>query len=108
MTKMLAAALVAFVPMVPSMVQAEDLEFLLVNDSSADVTGFFVSPKSSGNWENNLLHNGYLAPGYEIGVLIGDGLSTCIYDIRGEFSDGTTVEDFGLDLCDLGEYFFTD
>ena len=87
---------------------AEDLEFFLINESSADLIGFNVSAASSDSWEDNLLEGGYLAPGYEIGVLIADGLETCVYDIRGQFSDGADFEDYGLDLCDLGSYTFTD
>jgi hypothetical protein len=87
---------------------AEDLEFFLINESSADLIGFNVSAATSDAWEGNLLEGGYLAPGYEIGVVIADGLSTCVYDIRGQFSDGAEFEDYGLDLCDLGSYTFTD
>ena len=87
---------------------AEDLSFLLVNESSADLVEFNVSEGSSRNWEENLLEGGILAPGYEIDVLIADGTTTCVYDIRGRFSDGSEAEDFDLDLCDLGEYAFTD
>ncbi|MTI03665.1 MULTISPECIES: hypothetical protein [Alphaproteobacteria] len=87
---------------------AEDLEFLLINESSADLVEFNVSSASSDDWESNLLQGGYLAPDYEIGVLIADGLETCVYDIRGVFADGYTVEDYSLDLCDLGAYTFSD
>lgn len=87
---------------------AEDLEFLLANESSEDLVEFNVSPASSDDWEENLLDGGYLAPGYEAGVVIADGLTTCVYDLRGGFADGTSVEDFGLNLCELGGYTFTD
>ncbi len=87
-----------------SAASAEDLEFLLVNETSADLVEFNVSSASSGSWEGNLLQGGYLAPDYEIDVLIADGLVTCVYDIRGVFDDGSAVEDYDLDLCDLGEY----
>lgn len=104
----LTAASVAVLLAFQAPVYAEDLEFLLVNDSSADLVGFNVSPASSDKWESNLMAGGYLAPGYEIGVLIADGATTCVYDIRGSFADGSEAEDYGLDLCDLGEYAFTD
>jgi hypothetical protein len=91
-----------------SAASAEDLEFMLVNETSADLVEFNVSPASSGSWEGNLLQGGYLAPDYEIDVLIADGLVTCVYDIRGVFDDGSAVEDFDLDLCDLGEYAFSE
>ncbi|MBO9444632.1 hypothetical protein [Ruegeria sp. R14_0] len=102
-----AVAAIATVLMATS-VSAEDLEFLIVNDSSADLVEFNVSPASSDSWEGNLLRGGYLAPDYEIDVVIADGLTTCVYDIRGGFDDGSSVEDYGLNLCDLGEYVFTD
>lgn len=100
------AALIAFAYVAPA--AAEDLTFKLVNHSSSNLTGFHVSPASSGHWEENLLDGAYLASGYEVDVQIADGLRTCIYDIRGEFADGGEAEDYGLDLCDLGEYTFTD
>lgn len=87
---------------------ADKLNFLLYNDSSSDLVEFNVSPASSDAWEENLLAGGYLAPGYESGVVIADGLTTCVYDIRGGFADGSEAVDYGLNLCELGEYTFTD
>jgi hypothetical protein len=83
---------------------AEDLQFLLVNESSAAVTAFHVSTSSSESWEDNLIAGGYLDSGYEIDVLIADGQTTCIYDILAEFSDGATLEDYNLDLCPSSEF----
>ncbi|MEX0308198.1 MAG: hypothetical protein AB3N12_12515 [Ruegeria sp.] len=102
-----AAALTATVLMATS-AAAEDLEFLIINETSYDLVEFNVSPASSGSWEGNLLAGGYLGADYEVGVLIADGLTTCVYDIRGVFNDGESVEDYGLNLCDLGEYAFVE
>ncbi|KUP94354.1 hypothetical protein [Tritonibacter horizontis] len=87
---------------------AEDLEFYLTNDSSVDLVAFNVSAAETDNWEENLIEDGFVAPGYEISVLIADGAMTCIYDMRGVFSDGVWVEDYGLDLCEMGGYIFSD
>ncbi|NVO58106.1 hypothetical protein HW561_20135 [Rhodobacteraceae bacterium B1Z28] len=108
MKTLVSAALALAALAVHSPAQAEDLEFLLYNDSSDDLVEFNVSPASSDDWEANLLAGGYLAPGYEIGVDIADGLTTCVYDIRGIFADGSEAEDYSLNLCDLGEYTFSD
>ncbi|NVO58310.1 hypothetical protein HW561_21220 [Rhodobacteraceae bacterium B1Z28] len=91
-----------------SPVYAEDLQFRLVNDSSSALVGFNVSPTSSQFWEENLLAGDHIAPGYEAGITIADGLTTCTYDIRGSFADDSEAEDLGLDLCELGEYTFID
>ncbi|SDC93134.1 hypothetical protein [Ruegeria marina] len=87
---------------------AQDLEFLLVNESSADVTEFHISIAASNDWEENLIEGGYLAPGYELGIVIADGETTCVYDLRAVFSDGAVLEDYGLDLCEMGSYTFSD
>ncbi|WP_120631963.1 hypothetical protein [Ruegeria sp. EL01] len=87
---------------------AEDLQFLLINESSSALVGFNVSPTSSEFWEENLLAGDHIAPGQQAGITIADGLTTCTYDIRGSFADDSEAEDFGLNLCDLGEYSFID
>ncbi len=85
---------------------AEDLEFTLINTSGVDITAFHVSHTETDDWEENLLGGGILADGYEIDVLIADGLTTCVYDILTEFADGDAYEDYGVDLCSLGSYTF--
>ena len=80
----------------------------MINKSNTDLIGFNVSPASSDRWEDNLFEGGCLAPSYEVGVSIADGLETCVYDIRGWFPDGPDFEHYGLDQCDLGSYTFTD
>ncbi|CUJ89607.1 hypothetical protein RUE5091_00898 [Ruegeria denitrificans] len=102
------AAPIILASLIASTASAEDLVFLLGNESSVDLVEFNVSVSESDNWESNLLQGDYIAPGYEADVLIADGLTTCVYDVRGGFSDGSSAEEYGVDLCDLGEYVFTD
>ncbi|WP_299951539.1 hypothetical protein [uncultured Ruegeria sp.] len=91
-----------------SVAAADDLEFILSNESSVSLTGFYVSSASTIAWEENLLSGDRLAAGDDIDVTIADGLLTCSYDIRGVFSDGSTAEDYDVNLCDLGEYTYGD
>jgi len=95
---------VAFISMAPRQGHAEDLVFTLTNQSGYDVVGFYVSQAGSNEWEENLMEGGYLADGYEINVLIADGLTVCTYDIMVEFEDGDSIEDYGVDVCELGGY----
>jgi len=83
---------------------AEDLSFMLQNSTGVNVTAFYVSHTGTNDWEENLIENGYLASGYEVQVVIADGRSTCEYDILAEFADGDEVDDYGVNLCDLGTY----
>lgn len=108
MKKPVCAILAFAVLAIQTPANAEDLEFLLANESSSALVGFNVSPASSQFWEENLLAGDRVSPGYEVDIIIADGLTTCIYDILGRFADDTEAEDFGLNLCELGEYTFTD
>ena len=105
MTRTIALALALSVS-VGGAALAEDLEFTLINSSDASVTAFHVSHAGTSSWEENLIAGGFLPVGNELGIVIADGRTTCIYDLRAEFSDGQTLEDYGLDLCELGSYTF--
>jgi hypothetical protein len=83
---------------------AEDLQFNLVNKTGVAVTAFHLSHSGTDDWEENLIEGGYLDSGYEIPVNVTDGRTTCEYDIRAEFKDGDVVEDYEVDLCELGTY----
>lgn len=106
MKRHFAAAIVATTLAWAGAAQAEDLEFPLTNRSEDTLVAFHVSHAGTDSWEENLIEGGILAPGYEIDVLIADGLTTCIYDIRSEFESGDVLEDFDLDLCEMGGYSF--
>jgi|GEM_PF-3613891 len=89
--------------------QAEDLEFLLINASSADIIEFQVSDPTDEYWTDNLIPAGYVLPaGNEIDVIIADGQTNCNYDIRATWDDGSEYVEYDADLCDLGEWEFTD
>lgn len=85
-------------------VMAEDLSFNLVNKAGSAVVAFHVSHTGTKQWEENLLAGHYLPNGNQIDIIIADGRTTCVYDILTEFKDGDTVEDYNLDLCQLGSY----
>lgn len=89
--------------------QAEDLEFLLINASSYDIVEFLVSDPADDYWSDNLIPDGYVLPaGNEVEVLIADGADYCEYDIRAVWEDGDEFTEMDVDLCDLGEWTFTD
>ena len=100
------AASAAIVSFAAASALAEDLDFLLVNESPSPVTQLYVSPASSGSYEDNLLQGGILNADYEVDVLIAGSQSTCVYNIHAVFDDGERLEDYGLDLCELGSYTF--
>jgi len=83
---------------------AEDLTFKLNNQSSSPVDGFYVSHVGTSSWEENLIEGHVLPSGNSVDVIIADGRSTCEYDIKATFEDGSETDDRNINLCDLGSY----
>lgn len=82
---------------------AEDLVFMLDNQTSYTVSEFYASPTNVGNWEEDILGADVLDPASAVRITIADGRSQCDYDLRIVFEDGDVVED-NADLCETGSY----
>lgn len=82
---------------------ADDLVFMLDNQSSYAIIEFYASPTDVGNWEQDILGSSILPSGASVRVTIADGRSQCEYDLRFVFEDGDTMED-AADLCETGSY----
>jgi hypothetical protein len=54
------------------------------------------------------LRIGLLKPGQSTNVTIPDGRKVCIYDVKAVFDDGDTLEDYKINICELGRYTFTE
>jgi len=83
---------------------AEDLVFLLQNETSVNITGLQISHTSTNRWEENLMAGDVLRPREEAEIVIADGMSVCEYDLLISFSDDTEIEDMNVDLCELESY----
>ena len=86
---------------------AQDIEYLLTNNTSSTLLEFYTSPVDVDVWENDLLSDSDLNPGESAAVLIGDGRSQCDYDVYFVFEDGSEVTDT-VNICELGSYELTE
>jgi hypothetical protein len=86
----------------------DDLEFKLTNASHANIKAFYVSHVGANTWENNLLAGAAVRSGQAAKVVIADGRSTCAYDIKAVFDDGSQTEDRNVDLCEMQGYTVSD
>jgi hypothetical protein len=91
----------------PASAFAEDLVFMLDNQSSTAVHEFYASPSDVGSWEEDILGQDVLPSGEAVRVTIADGRSQCEYDLQIVFEDGEVIGDT-TDLCETGSYTVTD
>ena len=92
----------------PMTVQAEDLAFMLTNNSSYAVKAFFTSPADVENWEHDVFGDKMLPAGSQVNVTIGDGREQCVYDMKFVLEDDSEFVEPGIDLCALDEYTLDD
>jgi hypothetical protein len=96
------AAVAAAVFVVPAF--AQDLVFMLDNQSSYDIVEFYASPTNVRSWEEDILGRDVLSSGDALRITIADGRSVCEYDLLVVFHDGDQMEDAAIDLCETGSY----
>jgi hypothetical protein len=104
--RLLAAAAAAALSCAPAF--AEDLVFMLDNQSSEGIVEFYASPVDVDDWEEDILGGGMIESGGASRVTIADGRSVCEYDLLLVFESGEQMEEAGIDLCETGSYTVSD
>lgn len=99
--RMALAAATFFVLAAPA--SAEDLVFMLTNETGANLIEFYASPSNVDSWEEDILGVDVLGSGESARVTIADGREQCEYDLLMKFDDNDVLEDT-TDLCDTGSY----
>ncbi|MEE3716560.1 hypothetical protein V2H45_07375 [Tumidithrix elongata RA019] len=86
--------------------EEKGISILFINRTGSTLTSLQVSPAKTRRWNFNLLDKDLL-DGQERSIKVSEGRSECRRDIRATFSNGSTVEDFDVDVCKNDIYTFT-
>ena len=86
----------------------EDRRVRIVNNTSVAMMEFYASSIASKTWEEDILGQDVLVPGDDVVIDIDDGSNACRYDFKAVFLDGDEVTDEDVDVCEVGEYEFTE
>lgn len=87
--------------------QGANLEFAITNNTPRSIVDFRVDPSSESNWGPNIL-NKDIGPGEVLGVIIQDGLTTCVYDTYTRWSDDSEVIEKQVDMCENPSWTYTE
>jgi len=87
---------------------AQDLVFMLDNQSSEAVHEFYVSAVASESWEEDILGPDVLPSGESARITITGADGMCDFDLRIVYEGGSVVEEREIDLCETGSYTVTD
>jgi len=87
---------------------AADRVVTIVNKTSVTMTKFYASNVGTRDWEEDILAGDYLKPGQSVDIDIDDGTKACRYDFKAVFKDGESVEKGNVNVCEVGEFSFTE
>lgn len=85
---------------------AEDRKVDIVNKTGYTMTSFFASNVDQESWEEDMLQGDTLKNGETLEADIDDGTDACIYDFKAIFSDGDSVIERKINVCEVGTFTF--
>lgn len=97
----LSAAAMAAAVLVPSAyAQNKLITFTIDNETGTTIVAVYTGPSTDPNWGPNIL-SGYVYTGEALEISIDEVYGECLYDFLIEFDDGTSYEEYQVDICVL-------
>jgi hypothetical protein len=76
----------------------------VVNQSDQAIVRLYASNVGRHGWGPNLLGPNLLSPGYIQRLNLDDGTGYCRFDFKSVMRDGTSVIDWGVNVCEVASY----
>ena len=86
---------------------AENREVRIINETDAALVEFHASNAGTSDWEEDLLGRDTVRSGGSFVADIDDGSGYCRFDFRAVFDDGRTAVKYGVDVCRIETFRFT-
>lgn len=77
------------------------------NQTGWTMTHFYASDSRVDDWQEDMLGSGVLAAGASVMMNIDDGSGACLYDFKARFSNGQELTRFGVNVCEIADYYYT-
>ncbi len=86
----------------PAVAQTTDpVNFTLNNGTAETLVTLQISESGNNSWGEDILGSDTVEAGGSADVTINDDLADCEYDIRATFTDGSTLDERGINLCEI-------
>lgn len=97
----------AFLAMGVSPAVGTDQNFTLHNQTELTIESVYVSPSGAGSWSEDILGQDILDDHTDLDVKFDRGSSQCEWDVRADFSDGTSEQVHDVNFCSISDVTFT-
>lgn len=77
------------------------------NQTGWTITALYAADAGRTDWRGDLMNPAALSTGDSTVIDVDNGTGACVYVIRAEFSNGERLERVGVNVCRIGDYYFT-
>ena len=78
-------------------------DFTLSNDTGYDIASVYISAANDDKWGGDIMGQDILANGSGTEIVFDQGDSTCNWDLKATYTDGTDAIWHGLNLCEISK-----
>ena len=85
-----------------------DRNVTIHNDTGSTIYRFYSTNSGSKHWGNDVMGASTLPPGSAMNLNFDNKNGYCNFDFHVEFEDGSVLEKQGVNVCETGDYYYTE
>jgi hypothetical protein len=86
---------------------AVDRNVRIHNDTGVTIYRFYSTNSGASKWGSDVMGNSTLPTGSSMRLNFDNKYNYCEFDFRAEFSDGSVLQKNGVNVCEVGDYYYT-
>jgi len=87
---------------------AYDRHVTIHNNTGMTLYRFYSTNSGASRWGNDVMGTSTLPNGSSMRLNFDNSKGYCNFDFRAVFEDGTVLQRANVDVCDIGDYYYTD
>lgn len=87
---------------------AQDRNVRIYNNTSVTLYRFYSTNSGSDRWGNDVMGSSTLPPGASMRLNFDNQYGYCEFDFQAEFADGSVLRRDRVNVCEIGEYYYTE
>ena len=87
---------------------ATDRNVTIHNDTGNTIYRFYSTNSGSSHWGSDVMGDSTLPTGNAMNLNFDNKQGYCNFDFHAEFEDGSVLEKQGVNVCEVGDYYYTE
>lgn len=86
---------------------AYDRHVTIHNNTGLTLYRFYSTNSGASKWGSDVMGSSTLPNGSSMRLNFDNAKGYCVFDFRAVFEDGTVLQRANVDVCDIGDYYYT-